>query len=93
MPELSFHNPRKGTVAYLITSGMGYCCEWKFFSLYHNTELIAARLGVSERIIRRHKQAFAEGALCCENKENCMLSIGKPEPASAKRNSQKAPQR
>jgi hypothetical protein len=69
------HNPRpirKGSVEDLIVNGLGYCCEWKFFSLYHDTSLIAARLGVSERIIRRHKQALTESTISCEGRGNCM---------------------
>lgn len=61
---------RANSVEHLITDGLGYCCEWYFFSLYHDTSLIAARLGVSERSIRRHKAA----ELCCQDCPNCMKS-------------------
>jgi len=56
----------------MITEDLGYCCEWRFFSLYKNTAMIAARLGIDERTVRKHKAAFAEGRLVCENAANCM---------------------
>lgn len=69
---------RVNSTEYLITTGLGYCCMWKFFSLYHDTALIAARLGVSERSIRRYKAAAAEGELCCNDCPNCMKSYRTP---------------
>ena len=56
----------------LIVDGLGYCCEWKFFQLYKDTELIAARLGMSERAVRRHKQWAANGTTGCEFRKNCL---------------------
>ena len=63
------------TVAHMITEDLGYCCEWKFFSLYHDTVLIAARLGVDERTVRKHKARFAAGELHCTNAANCMKVV------------------
>jgi len=37
---------------------LGYCCEHRFFSLYRQTGLIAARLGVSDRAVRYRKAMF-----------------------------------
>ena len=70
--KISPRIPRNELVRRLIVEDLGYCCEWKFFALYHDTDLIAARLGVSTRTIRRHKAAAAEGELRCEDSANCM---------------------
>jgi len=59
-------------VADLITDGLGYCCEYIFFHYYKDTSMIAARLGVTTRAIRKHKAAFAAGELRCENCKNCL---------------------
>lgn len=55
----------------LIVSNLGYCCEWFFFSCYTDTNLIAARLGVTPRAVRYHIQAFKKGDLTCQNSERC----------------------
>lgn len=60
------------SVASLICDGLGYCCEWKFFSLYRRTAVIADRLGVTDRAVRNHKRAFREGKLKCLCEKNCM---------------------
>ena len=72
MRALSNNKPRRLTVASMITHDLGYCCEWRFFSLYKDSELIAARLGIDERTVRKHKAALAEGRLACRNCPNCM---------------------
>ena len=59
-------------VSTLITDGLGYCCEWKFFSLFSNCETIADRLGVTARAVRKHKAAFQAGDLKCKDCKNCM---------------------
>jgi hypothetical protein len=64
------------TIAALITepppSGLGYCCEWFFFSRYRQTALIAARLGVTPRAVRYHKEAWRACECSCEGKANCL---------------------
>ena len=65
------HNPRTN-VESLVTDGLGYCCPFKFFSIYKDNSLIAARLGVSERTVRRYKEALREGRLACTNAPNCL---------------------
>ena len=64
---------RKNSVEYLITKGLGYCCEGLFFSLYNNADLIAARLGVTSDTVRRHKRWLSEGKLGCRNLTYCQL--------------------
>lgn len=64
--------PRANSVEYLITVGLGYCCLWRFFSWFRQTHLIADRLGVTSRAIRKHKERFRAGELSCENCRNCM---------------------
>lgn len=54
------------------TQGLGYCCEWVFFSCFRSTRLIAARLGVSPRTVRMHKKAARESG-CCEKLETCLF--------------------
>lgn len=74
MSELSRHNSHKGLVASLITEGLGYCCEawfWKHFKEV-STELIAARLGVTDRAVRKHRAAFRRGEMKCENQAKCL---------------------
>lgn len=72
---------KRNSITWLIVKGMGYCCEWKFFSLYHDTALIAARLGVTERAVRYHKAAYENYEIECENCENCMKSRRPPKTA------------
>lgn len=74
MSELSRHNPREGTIASLITTGLGYCCEAWFWAQFKNvsTELIAARLGVTERGVRKRRAMFREGELKCQEKKVCL---------------------
>jgi len=60
------------TINSMITEDLGYCCEYFFFSLYRQTSLIAARLGVSPRTIRYHKAASKRGQVVCEKKDCCM---------------------
>lgn len=65
---------RRNSITWLIVKGLGYCCEWKFFSLYRDSAMIAARLGVTERAIRKHKAAYNDYETDCENCDNCMKS-------------------
>lgn len=79
MSELSRHNPREGTIASLITTGLGYCCEAWFWAYFKDvsTELIAARLGVGERSVRRRRAMFKQGELVCQEKMKCLKKIVK----------------
>lgn len=52
--------------------GLGFCCLYAFFRLRKRTGLIAARLGVDERTIRRHKAAFKAGEYRCEELKCCL---------------------
>lgn len=60
------------TIKKLVCDGLGYCCLWSFFSLFKKTSTIAIRLGVTDRAVRYHRQAFRRGELCCEGKKNCL---------------------
>lgn len=73
MSELSRHNPREGTLADLITTGLGYCCEAWFWAYFKDvsTGLVAARLGVSERAVRKRRALFKQGELVCQEKTGC----------------------
>jgi len=70
--ELSHNNPRVNSVEYLITVGLGYCCEALFWEMYRDVgvDIIAARLGVSERTVRRHLQT--QGERSCAKVGNCL---------------------
>ena len=74
MSELSPHNPRLNSIAYLIQTGLGYCCErffWEKFAVVPS-DLIAARLGVSVEAVRAHRRRFEAGEFLCEQKEACL---------------------
>lgn len=62
------------TVKHLVTSaeGLGYCCEWFFFTHFRQTALVAARLGVSDRAVRLAKARVDDGESTCEKSERCM---------------------
>lgn len=60
------------SITTLITQGLGYCCPWAFFSIFRQTPIIAARLGVSERSVRRAKAQVDDGEVCCEECAHCM---------------------
>jgi hypothetical protein len=66
----------KITIVALITepppSGLGYCCPWVFFRKFKQTALIAARLGVSTRAVRYHKELWRAKCYGCEGRPNCM---------------------
>ena len=62
--------PRQN-ISYFI-SLLGYCCEWRFFSLYKQTCLIAARLGVSDRAVRYRKALWRAGSLRCTGCPRCV---------------------
>ena len=69
---MSIPKSRRLTVEHLICDGLGYCCQFAFFSLHRQTGLIAARLGVCERAIRYHKMAFKHGDMECQHLKTCL---------------------
>ena len=73
--ELRRNNPRANSVSFLITDGLGYCCENFFWAAFEgiSSELIAARLGVARRTVNRHRQWWADGQLECAELSNCLL--------------------
>lgn len=63
---------KRVTVESLICEGLGYCCEFAFFTCFKRTGLIAERLGVEPRTVRYHKMAFVDGKTKCEKKPTCL---------------------
>lgn len=51
---------------------MGYCCPWAFFKIFRRTGEIAARLGISDRTVRRAKASVDSGEWKCEQCDRCM---------------------
>lgn len=74
-PDNPSEEPRLNSVEYFITVSLGYCCEWFFFSLYDDAELIALRLGVTTDTIRRHKLWKSKGLVCCKQKDCCKKQL------------------
>jgi hypothetical protein len=75
MRQLLQHNVRPHSITELICSdktGLGYCCEQRFFELYKDVALIAARLGCSERAVREHKAS----PRACDHKGGCLKRGG-----------------
>ena len=72
--KLSPHNTRDLWLETCVTEGLGYCCEFFFWQKYAgvDTELIAARLGVSERTVRRRRLMAQQGKLKCKKEEQCL---------------------
>ena len=56
----------------LITTGLGYCCEWHFFQRYRDARLIAARLGITERTVRQHLYDALAGKVGCTDCKRCV---------------------
>ena len=71
---LSPDKPRVNSVEYLITVGLGYCCEAFFWERFKTipADVIAARLGVSTNTIRRHRLWHSEGRFTCTRAHNCI---------------------
>lgn len=70
--QLSGDNSRQ-TVEDLVREGLGYCCLYAFFRVNKRTGLIAARLGVTDRAVRKWKARFKSGELRCTGAANCLL--------------------
>lgn len=56
----------------LVEDDLHYCCPFAFFSLYKETRMLEARLGVSDRQIRVWKQKLREGKITCKGKPDCL---------------------
>jgi len=71
---LSPDKPRTNSVEYLITVGLGYCCEAFFWERYVTlpADVIAARLGCTADTVRRHRQWHREGLIVCQRALNCI---------------------
>lgn len=72
--ELSKHKRRVDSVEHFVIDGLGYCCEHFFWTCYADlpAPLIAARLGVRDDIVRRHKMWFRRGKFNCTKAERCL---------------------
>jgi hypothetical protein len=55
-----------------LISSLGYCCVAAFFARNQDTMLIALRLGVSKRAVRRWKARAKAGKEVCRGKEGCL---------------------
>lgn len=73
--ELPADNPRPNTVEHLIVVGLGYCCEWFFWTRFEHipADLVAARLGVTDDTVRRHRLWYRDGRFKCKCKTSCMV--------------------
>jgi hypothetical protein len=75
MRMLHEDNARVNSISFLVRHGLGYCCEWSFFQFYKDCELIAIRLGVSSRAVRKHKAAVLAGEIRCTNCKGCLKKL------------------
>lgn len=66
------NNKPRGLVHRLITQELGYCCPWAFFYAFRRTAMIALRLGVETRSIRKWKARVKAGEVTCEGCPGCM---------------------
>ena len=64
------------TIEHMITVYLGYCCIWAFFKRNSQTDMIATRLGVSDRAVRYRKAEFNSGFYSCKDCENCLHKKG-----------------
>jgi hypothetical protein len=67
----------------LIEEDLGYCCPFRFFSLYPDNSLIAARLGVHVRTVQKHRERLVAGTLKCTCRSGCLLAkavVSAPKP-------------
>jgi hypothetical protein len=75
------NKPRVSLTSHLITKGLGYCCPAFFWERFWEvpTDIVAARLGVSERTVSRHRKLANESGFKCEQTEKCKLNQRKPK--------------
>lgn len=57
---------------HLIEDGLGYCCPYAFFSLFRQTRVISARLGLGRTTVKEWKRRMKSGELQCQHCPNCM---------------------
>lgn len=68
-------NNQRGLISRLITEELHYCCEFRFFSLYRQAGVIAARLGVSPQAVRARRRLFKAGEMKCEGCPTCQRPV------------------
>lgn len=56
-----------------LCGAIGYCCPYAFIRCHKQTGLIAARLGISDRTVRRWKAKFKLKEIKCEGRAQCLL--------------------
>lgn len=70
------NNPRDlpPTFHSLVTSGLGYCCEYFFFEAFKEVEtgLITTRLGCHPATTSKHRRLWREGKLECAKCAECL---------------------
>lgn len=74
LPPGNTRTKRTYTLRQLITENLGYCCMFAFFTRNHRTCMIALRLGVTDRAVRKCKALFKAGEYSCEGCGNCLKS-------------------
>lgn len=60
----------------ITTEGLHYCCLWAFFKKFGSPSIIADRLGVHKRTVRRYRSQFLAGEYKCEGCDNCLKKRG-----------------
>ncbi len=58
------------TLQQTITAGLGYCCNWYFFQLFKDNEVVAERLGFAAESVRKCRKRSA----ACAERDNCMAA-------------------
>jgi len=71
MHKLCRDKPHTDTLPSLIQS-LGYCCPHAFFQLFHDRQLIAARLGLSVRTVAEWKARAKAGECQCNEVDGCL---------------------
>lgn len=63
---------KKPLTEQLITDGLGYCCPYAYFSLFRQTRLISARLGICRGQVKVWKARYNNGELTCQCNGKCV---------------------
>lgn len=68
------NNPRVNEISFLITDGLGYCCEAFFFQAFKDvpTGLISTRLGCVPATVSKHRRRFRLGEFKCTDCSECL---------------------